>query len=67
MIAETKPTYHNPNIHDNLDYAKKCFSELAMRACPLHLALKYKREIAQNSSVDGFRKIGVRLVEEICQ
>lgn len=50
---------------DRLDYAKKCFSELAMHACPLHLALRYKRELAQSSSADGLRKVVNKLIEEI--
>lgn len=52
---------------DRLTTIKRHFTELAMRACPLHLALRYKKELAQSSSVEGLRKIGVRLVEEICQ
>lgn len=66
MNSNTVPVYSSLS-DDRLLFLKRHFSELAMRACPLHLALRYKREISQSSSVDGLRKIGVRLVEEICQ
>jgi hypothetical protein len=52
---------------DKLEYAKKIFTELVMRGLPLEARLRYKRDIAQSSSMANLNKICKSLVEEICQ